>query len=69
MFDCRYENPELDGAFTWILADSGQVFNFSEIQIKGKAHLAFKAKSGDNTNTATIWAGNVTGDKTGNSFF
>ena len=61
----RYKYPELDGAFTYIYASNGEHFNFSEILIQGSAHLAFKAKSGDNKDSATVFAGNVTGDKTG----
>ena len=64
----RYKFPELFGASTWIYADDGHVFDFSEIDVRGNAHLAFKAKTGDNTDSATIIAGKVAGDKTGKSF-
>ena len=61
----RYEFPELDGAFTYVFADDAEKFNFTEVQIQGGAHLAFKAKSGVNRDSASVYAGNVTGDKTG----
>ena len=61
----RYAYPELDGAFTYIFATNGESFDFSEIQIQGNAHLAFKAASGDNTDSATIYASYINGDKTG----
>ena len=62
----RYAYSELDGAFTYIFATNGESFDFSEIQIQGNAHLAFKAASGDNTDSATIYASYINGDKTGN---
>ena len=63
----RYAYPQLDGAFTYIFATNGESFDFSEIQIQGNAHLAFKAAGGDNTDSATIYASYINGDKTGNS--
>ena len=65
----RYSYPELDGAFTYIFASNGESFDFSEIQIQGNAHLAFKAESGDNTHSASIMASYINGDKTGNFGF
>ena len=63
----RYKFPELFGASTWIYADDGHVFDFSEIDVRGNAHLAFKAKTGDNTDSTTVIADKVAGDKTGKS--
>ena len=65
----RYAYPELDGAFTYIFATNGESFDFSEIQIQGNAHLAFKAQSGDNTDATSILASYVNGDKTGEGWY
>ena len=65
----RYRHPDLNGVFTWVLVDNGQQLDFTEIQVQGSAHLAFKAKSGVDTDSASIMAVNVTGDKTGKSLF
>lgn len=60
----RYKHLDLEGASTWIFASSGEQFTFSEIQIKGNAHLGF-IPSGSYGDAASVFAGNVFGDKTG----
>jgi len=60
----RYKHIDLEGASTWIFADNAEQFSFSEIQIQGNAHLGFMPKT-TYEDSATIFAGNVVGDKTG----
>jgi len=60
----RYKHTTLHGASTWILASAGESFEFSEIVLKGNAHLAFMP-TGAFTDSASVLAGNVVGDKTG----
>jgi hypothetical protein len=55
------------GASTWISATVGETFTFSEIYIKGNAHLAFDY--GASQSQASIVAGNIVGDKTGSDSF
>ncbi|KAH3816400.1 hypothetical protein DPMN_117916 [Dreissena polymorpha] len=65
---CRYKHIGLQGASTWIFADKGEAFSFSEIYILGNAHLAFMPKN-SYTDSSTVFAGNVVGDKTGMILF
>ena len=51
------------GAVTWIPASFGESFTFSEIYIKGNAHLAFDY--GATQSQVSIVAGKIIGDKTG----
>ncbi|WAR26294.1 hypothetical protein MAR_011998 [Mya arenaria] len=60
----RYKYISLHAASTWILADAGQSFDFSEIYIQGQAHLSFRPKN-SYTDAVSVFAGNVVGDKTG----
>lgn len=64
LFFLRYKHINLEGASTWIFADNGEQFSFSEIQLQGKAHLGFMPRNAY-TDSASIFAGNVVGDKTG----
>lgn len=64
----RYKHLDLEGASTWIFASSGEQFTFSEIQIKGNAHLGFMP-SGSYGDAASVFAGSVVGDKTGTFVF
>lgn len=57
------QHASLAGASTWITAGVGGSHEFSEIFLKGNAHLAFDY--GATESQASIVAGNIVGDKTG----
>ncbi|KAL4226615.1 hypothetical protein ACF0H5_014598 [Mactra antiquata] len=62
--ELRYKHIGLGGASTWIFADNNEEFSFSEVILKGNAHLAFMPRN-SYTDASSVVAGNVVGDKTG----